>query len=282
MEPTAESSATESQATESQATVFDRFARFYDADYRDFDADVPLILEMAEGADGPVLELGCGTGRLLAPLAAAGHSVTGVDISPALLALAERKLSAQGLRPRATLIQGDLRTFSLPDGPKKGSDTQAGRFAFAFCASNTFMHLNTPQAQLTALEHAAHHLAPGGVLLLDLFNPDIARLLEVGGVMELADQWLDPDSGAQVLKWSVRLLDLAEQIQDTTFIYEEVLPGGEIRRTVCPFSLRYLWRNEAELMLARAGLATRAVWGDFDGNPYDSGSERLILLAEKV
>lgn len=262
---------------ETIAATFDRFARFYDADYRDYDLDIPLVLELAAGAGGPVLELGCGTGRLLAPLAGAGHTVTGVDISPALLEIARSKLASQGLVARTTLVRGDLRNFELPQ-------TRAARdpFAFAFCVSNTFLHLNTPQAQLAALETVAGHLAPGGVFLLDVFNPDIARLIEVGGLMELADQWTDAQSGAQVLKWSVRLLDLAEQIQDTTFIYEENLPDGTSRRTVCPFTLRYLWRNEAELMLTRAGLTPRAVWGDFDGNPYDSASERLLIIAEKT
>lgn len=259
----------------SPANLFDRFARFYDADYREYDLDIPLVLELAEGAGGPVLELGCGTGRLLLPLADAGHAVTGVDISPALLSLAQQKLNARRLHKRVTLVEGDLRALRLPAG------TPTGEFAFAFCVSNTFMHLNTPQDQRAALHQVAQQLAPGGVFLLDLFNPDIARLMEVGGLMELADQWVDTATGAQVMKWSVRQLDLAEQIQDTTFIYEEILPGGEMRRTVCPFTLRFLWRHEAELMLEQAGLVTRAVWGDFEGNPYDSGSERLVLIAEK-
>lgn len=262
--------------------VFDRFARFYDADYRDYDEDMPLILELAESAGGAVLELGCGTGRLLVPLAAAELSVTGVDVSPALLAVARRKLAHQGLAERVTLVEDDLRTFKL-EAPllEAPLEAQTGTFAFAFCASNTLMHLETPHDQLAALENAARHLQPGGVFLLDLFNPDIARLMEVNGVMELADQWQDPTTAAQVLKWSVRQLDLAAQIQETTFIYEEIMTDGQVRKTICPFLLRFLWRNEAELMLARAGFATRAVWGDFEGGEYDSASERLILVAEK-
>jgi hypothetical protein len=142
------------------------------------------------------------------------------------------------------------------------------------------MHLANAADQLAAIERVAAHLRPGGLLLIDLFHPDIARLVEVYGVTELADQWLRED-GTEVIKWSVRTFDLAEQLQETLFIYEEIAADGVVRRTRCPFTLRFLWRNEAELMLRLAGLEVEAVWGDFEGTPYDSQSEHLILLATK-
>lgn len=253
------------------ADLFDRFARFYDADYRDYDDDLDAILQLADECGGPVLELGCGTGRVLVPLAAAGQRVTGIDVSPALLARARAKVEAEGLQPRVTLVQADLPGAPLP----------ARDFGLAVCTSNTLMHFATPQAQLDLLRFAQEHLRADGVLFLDLFSPDIPRLLAVDGMMELADRRLDEESGAEVLKWSVRSLDLAEQIQETTFIYEEVFAHGETRRTVCPFTLRYLWRNEGELMLRAAGFEVDGVWGDFDGAPYDALSEHLIFVARK-
>lgn len=252
------------------AVLFDRFAAYYDDDYRGYTDDVDALLELAEEAGGPVLELGCGTGRLLLPLAQAGHTLTGVDISPALLAVARRKLAQALLARQVTLVEADLRTFVLPRRD----------FGFAFCTSNTLMHLTTPADQLAALTNAAAHLRPGGLLMVDLFHPDIARLMEVHGLMELADQWQTPEGG-QVTKWSVRTLDLAAQLQETLFIYDETAPDGTLRRTLCPFTLRFLWRNEAELMLQAAGLVVEAVWGDFDGGSYDNQSEHLILVAGK-
>ena len=250
------------------ASVLDRFAPFYDDDYRHYQADLELVLALAEECGDPVLELGCGTGRVLAPLAAHGCQVTGVDISPALLAVARARLAAAG--HSVTLVQADLRGLKLQGRP----------FSFAFCTSNTLMHIADPEGQLDVLRGAHRHLRRQGRLLIDLFNPDIARLIQVDGVVELADHW-HSDSGAQVLKWSVRRLDLAEQLQETLFIYEEIAPDGTVRRTACPFTLRFLWRNEAELMLAAAGFELEAVWGDFDASPYGSDSERLILLARK-
>jgi len=251
---------------------FDAFAAYYDADYRHYDEDVDCILTLAAEAGDPVLELGCGTGRLLLPLARQGHTVTGVDLSPALLAIARRKLQAAGLEAPVDLRQGDMRTFDAPHR----------HYSFAFCTSNTLMHLADPADQRATLANAHRHLRPGGALLLDLFNPDVARLAAVDGVQELADRWQDPQTGAQVLKWAVRSVDWAEQLQETTFIYEETLPDGGSRRTVCPFTLRFLWRHEAELMLEAAGFAVEAVWGDFEGGDYNAASDHLILLGRKI
>jgi SAM-dependent methyltransferase len=253
------------------ATPFDRFARFYDADYRHYADDLAAIADLAAEQGDPTLELGCGTGRVLIPLAAAGHTVTGIDISPALLEVTRQKIRDTRHASRITLHQADLRTFDLPDK----------HFAFAFCTSNTLMHLTTQADQVAVLSNAYRHLRPGGLLLIDLFNPDLPRLLAVNGLMELADQWADPATGAQVIKWSVRTVDVAEQLQETLFIYEEILPDGAVRRTPCPFTLRYLWRGEAELMLQIAGFTVEEVWGDFDGGPYSGESEHLILLARK-
>ena len=250
---------------------FDRFARFYDADYRFYDEDIDLVAELARQAGGDVLELGCGTGRVLVPVAAAGCPVTGVDASPALLDIARRKLETAGVAARAELLEQDLRTF----------DAGAARFSFAYCVSNTLMHLTSAADQVRVLRQAHRHLQPGGTLLLALFNPDVPRLVEVAGLQELADRWTDAASGAEVIKWCVRNVDWTAQIQDTLFIYEEIFADGRVQRTLCPFPLRFLWRHEAELMLARSGFDVDAVWGSFDGDPYDAASENLILLARK-
>lgn len=253
---------------------FDRFAAFYDDDYRDYDADLSAILEIAEEqarvAGGAVVELGCGTGRVLLPLAQSNHRVTGVDVSPALLAVARRKVEAAGVERFVALVERDMRDTGLP----------GASFAFAVCTSNTLMHFSTPEEQAAVLAEAYRLLAPEGIFLIDLFNPDLQRLFEVAGVMEYADRWSTPEGG-EVIKWSVRHVDPAAQVQETLFIYEEIAPDGSTRKTHCPFTLRYLWRNEAELMLRAAGFHVEEVWGDFDASEYESGSEHLILLARR-
>lgn len=254
--------------TPTHAAQFDAFARYYDADYRNYDDDIDLILTLAAESGDPVLELGCGTGRLLLPLAVQGHAVTGVDISPALLSIARSKLAGWEGAP-VELVQADMRHYELARRD----------YGLAFCMSNTLMHVTDPAGQMAVLRNAHRHLRAGGLLLLDLFNPDVVRLAEIDGMQELADRWVDEGSGAQVIKWVVRSVDWAAQIQETIFIYEESQPGGS--RTVCPFVLRFLWRHEAELMLQAEGFAVEAVWGDFEGGAYDAASDHLILLGKK-
>jgi SAM-dependent methyltransferase len=248
------------------AARFDAFATYYDADYRNYDEDIDLILTLAAESGNPILELGCGTGRLLLPLAQHGHTLTGVDLSPALLAVARSKLAALD-GAQVELVEADIRSVTLPRAD----------YGFAFCTSNTLMHLADPGAQMAALRNTCRHLRRGGAFLLDLFNPDVLRLAAIDGMQELADRWQDAESGAQVIKWVVRSVDWAAQLQETIFIYEETLPGGGSRRTVCPFTLRFL----AELMLQAAGFAVEAVWGDFEGGDYDAASDHLILLGRK-
>jgi SAM-dependent methyltransferase len=250
---------------------FDDFAPFYDADYRNYTDDLQMIVDLAHMAGERALELGCGTGRALLPLAATGHFVTGIDRSSALLALANRKVAAARLAEHVTLIQDDLRTFHL-----EGHD-----FDFAYCVSNTLMHLTTQDDQLSVLRNVHRHLRPDGLLLVDLFNPDIVRLTEVSGMQELADQWTDEESGAQVFKWSIRRLDVAQQLQETLFLYEEIFPDGHVRKRAIPFLLRFLWPSEGQLLLQIAGFEVEAIYGDFDSAPYDDSSERLIFLARK-
>ncbi|MEM7531133.1 MAG: class I SAM-dependent methyltransferase [Chloroflexota bacterium] len=265
------------ESNQEEQTLFNQFAPFYDHDYRNYDEDIEAIVDLATAyglEQGlPILELGCGTGRVLQPLVEAGCTVVGVDISPDLLAVAQKKLAGMP-DAKFSLIEDDIRSFNLPQ-------KKFGRFGFAFCTSNTFLHLTTSDDQIKMLTTVRKHLRQGGYLLIDVFNPDIPRLLQIDGVYELADQWADERTGATVLKWVVRRLDLAEQLQDTLFIYEEIFPDGTSKKTPCPFLMRFLWRSEAELMMKLAGLSVEAIWGDFEGGEYHSGSEHLILLVKK-
>lgn len=255
----------------SDPSNFDGFAPFYDADYRHYRDDLQAVIDLAQDSGETALELGCGTGRVLVPLAATGCRVTGIDSSPALLAKAQAKIVQAGLSARARTLAGDLRHFSLDETG----------FDFAYCVSNTLMHLTSQRDQLAALENAHRHLRPGGRLLVDLFSPDIPHLVEIGGLNILADQWWDEEQEATVMKWVVRDVDVAHQLQQTTFIYETLYADGRSHKTVLPFALRFLWPSEGELLLEKAGFRLEALWGDFDGNPHTSDSERLIFLASK-
>jgi SAM-dependent methyltransferase len=252
------------------AATGDRVVRFFDADYADYLDDLPALMAYARRLGGPILELGCGTGRVAVALAQAGNAVTGVDISPAMLDVARRRAFGTPAADRLTLIEGDFTIASL-----------GGPYRFAFIVMNTFLHLLTQADQMRALRHWRAHLAPGGLLLIDVFFPDIDELARLNGLVEFEKSWPDTENNGIVMKQVIRSVDPAEQILHVIFLYDTVTPGGHVQRTVVPFDLRYLWRFEAELLLTKAGFSIEGVYGDWELNPLDSGSDRMILVARK-
>lgn len=246
------------------------YARFYDLDLGDQDEDLFLIEQFAARCGSPILELACGTGRVLIPLARQGYEVTGVDISPAMLEVARRKAAAEGLTERVSLVEQDMRQLALDR-----------RFQLVFVAVNSFMHLLTAEDQLTTLARIRQHLQPNGLLLLDLFNPDLSRLLDFQGQVILDKVMIDPETGHRLVKFRSERADLGRQIIDVTYMVDELDDEGRLRRTLFPFTIRYLFASELELLLQSAGFQIEAIYGSYDLDPFTSDSERIIAVAQR-
>ena len=151
----------------------------------------------------------------------------------------------------------------------------------AFCVMNTFLHLPDTSAQVRALRHWREHLAPKGLLLIEVLHPDVTQLGALDGKLEWQQTWTDAATGNTVMKFLTRVADLAEQTIHVNAVYDETDESGCLRRTVAPFTLRYLWRFEAELLLDKAGFALEALYGDWDLGPFTGESQRMILVARK-
>jgi ubiquinone/menaquinone biosynthesis C-methylase UbiE len=249
---------------------FGAYARFYDLDLGDVDADLLMIHEFAARTGSPILELACGTGRVLLSLAREGHDLTGVDVSPAMLELARQKISAEGLASRVRLVEQDMRNLELD-----------GRFNLVLVALSSFSHVLTMDDQITALRRIYEHLNPGGLLLLDLFNPDLERLLDFRGQLVLDKVMTDPDSGRRLLKFRTETVDLAQQLIDVTYIVDEVDDQGHVQRVLFPFSMRYLFRYEVELLLRHTGFQLESLYGSYDLDEFDGTSDRLLAVARR-
>ena len=252
----------------SDSYSFDAFACYYDADYGTFTDDFFFYQELARRTDGPILELMCGSGRLLRPLLEAGHTVVGVDISPALLDLAREKLS-QPDTVQAKLVLGDVRD-ALPQGP----------FACAIVAINSFMHLSSITDQLQVLHNIYKVLQPGGLVILDLFNPDPRELMRQSGQLILDKTFILPHD-RRVQKWVSQSVDFATQTSQVTFMYDEISVAGDVRRAILPFTMRWLYRYELEHLLARAGFVLEQVYGSYDLEEYATESELMLTVARK-
>jgi ubiquinone/menaquinone biosynthesis C-methylase UbiE len=251
--------------------AFEPYARFYDLDYAGMDADLPVIQQFAMRCGSPILELACGTGRVLLPLAHQGYRVTGVDVSPSMLNRARGKVALEGLEDRVTLMQQDMRDLSLD-----------GLFSLALVVSNSFLHLMTIDDQLAALKGVRRHLDPGGLLLLDVFNPDLSRLLDFQGRITLEKVMLDPETGHRLMKYHSQMADLGQQTIQVTYVVDEMDAEGRLlQRTLFPFCLRYLFRYELELLLRHAGFELEAIYGSYELDDFTGDSQRMVAIARQ-
>lgn len=253
-------------------TDFDRLARYYDLEHEDWrqDLDVYAGFARAAGPERPILELACGTGRCVLHLAAAGFDVTGIDISPAMLALARAKAERAGFLGRLTLVEGDMRAFSL-----------GRRYSLILIALNSLMHLESREAQGQAIACAARHLAPGGRFVVDLFNPDVALPTpDKEGQLFLHCLKTLP-GGKHLLHFQSPTVDRGTQIVSMANYYDEIDSAGSVKRHMAPFTLRYLTRGELELLLESAGLDLEALYGSYDLDPFTGESEHLLAVARR-
>ncbi len=248
---------------------FDAFARFYDADAGTFADDLPFYAELAQRTGGTVLDAMCGTGRVILPLAEQGLNVAGLDVSQAMLDIAQRKAEALGVGNQARFVQGDIRDFDLRQ-----------QFGLVLVPINSFMHLDTVDDQLAALRCLRNHMHANSLLVLDLFNPMAQDLGSDQNVL-VYDRTFSLHE-AVIQKYVVRHTDWAEQCQHVQFIYDEQGAKGGLRRHVLPFTMRWLYRFELEHLLIRAGFVIESWFGDYELGPYTNESSQLIVAAHRA
>ncbi len=259
---------------------FDKYAivsEFYDyvASYRRRQ-DVPFFVEFARQSGGPVLEIGCGTGRVLIPTARAGIEIVGLDMSESMLSICREKLSREPeeVRAKAQLVQGDMRQFQL-----------SREFALITTPFRPFQHLLTVEDQLSCLACVRRHLRDDGKFVLDVFNPDLKRLTDDKYLTEWEEEpeFTMPDGRKVIWQNHVISRDPINQILDVELAHRIRYPDGHEERPSQRLRLRYFFRFEAEHLLVRSGLRIEHLYGDFDKSPFDSEHPKeLIFVARKM
>lgn len=244
-------------------------AEYYDLVHANQQEDIGLWLSFAGRTDRPVLEVGCGTGRISLGLARGGHDVTGIDPSPAMLGIARKRSDDDALG--VEFMEGAVTSVELPDN----------HFGFVLVPADVFLYCADGEEQLAWLRRLAAALHFSGQLALDLPGPAL---------------WLDPstngqpvmvysaplEEGGQLDVWQVHEDDLALQQRILRVSYERTSPEGELRRIQSVHTLRYLYRFEVEYLLHIAGLALLGVYGDYDLGPLSNESERMIVTARGI
>ena len=245
----------------------DFVARFYDAVYaqvRD-GVDNDYYLQVMTSAEGPVLEIGVGTGRLFAEALRRGVDVHGIDLSPAMIQRCREKLPAAA---RDRVGTGDgvrLRTKR--------------RFSLIVAPFRVLSHVHAPADQIRLLDAVHEALRPGGLFVFDLYVPSLKLLLE--GLPGTCDFDGEHAPGRRLRRFvSSDPADLARQTNHVrmSFLWDE--DDGE-HRGDWQFEMRFFFRFEIEHLVARSRLELAALHGDFAGGPLAADSREYVVVCRR-
>ncbi|HVG86353.1 MAG TPA: methyltransferase domain-containing protein [Vicinamibacterales bacterium] len=247
-------------------------AALYDHEYKRRRADVLFYRDLARrvvgDSGGPILELGCGTGRVTVPLARDGHRVVALDQSEAMLAgLEARRARLPAVaRERITVVRGDLRDFAL-----------GRRFPLIIAAFNVLEHLYTRVELDACLRAVRRHLAPDGCFAFDVQLPDLGWLLRDPSRRWARTRFTHPTTGKRVWYATNHDYDPISQIALIRIYYT---PEDGTPEHVVLLSQRKYFPAELEALVAHAGLRV-VERTDFQGAPLGPHSESQVLLCAK-
>jgi SAM-dependent methyltransferase len=246
---------------------------YYTKTYRDRLDDVRFYTELALARGGPVLEYGCGNGRIAIPIARHGFEVTGVDLSAAMLADMRERLRGEPAEVRrlVKVRRGDMRSVRLKR-----------RFPLVLCTFNAFLHLYTRQDVERFLARAREHLEPGGELCFDLSIPELSELQRKPDRAYFAPRFRYPagPGGGEgpLVRYSERF-DY-DKLRQVLFVAMEFAPVGGGESWMTPLAHRQFYPQEIEMLLHYNGFSVTERWGDFDGSPLGQESRVLILACK--
>jgi SAM-dependent methyltransferase len=245
-----------------EASLYDHFWSQEDLDDRQF------FTELIGHQGGNCLDLGCGTGRTLIPLAEAGTEVEGLDPSPAMLELCQQKLEAAG--QQAVLHEGRMETLGL-----------GKKFHSIIIPGASFQLLTEPADAVRALNRIREHLEPGGQLLVSLYIPWFEIVNDVAqGQWRLHKQSVRESDGASVLCHTCTDIDRHTQLLKVWNRYEIVDPAGKITETeLHEMQLRYYHQNEFLLLLGKCGFDQVVAYADFDDEEPADGTAVITYRA---
>lgn len=252
-------------APQSAGDPFAAVAPFYDLDLEGYDADVALYVELAARAEGPVLELGSGTGRIALALAAEGADVVGVDVSEGMLDIARGRASSND----PEWVHADLRTLDL-----------GRQFPLVLVPLGGLQHMEELDDLRAAFDSIARHLAPEGLAVVDVeaplpddFAPGPQPLIE-----HWTRSWERPDAPPALVSKLVNVeAHPSSSTRSVTWHFDIQAPEAALRRVTTQFDLRTMTPGELELAGALAGLEASAVWGDYEMSGFEDGDQRLIM-----
>jgi len=241
-----------------------RHPELYDLENPDFEPEGLFYLSLAQELGGPVLELGCGTGRRTIPMAQRGIAMVGLDVVPEMLAVAREKAATAGDLP-IEWVEADVRHFHL------------GRtFNLIFEAGSVFMHMLTNADQQALLARVREHLAPGGRFVLGLFFPHLGYLETVAEEKE----WFtyQDGQGRTVRVSGTEQYDELRQVKLETAYRRIANPDGSETLVVAPLCLRQTFPQEMEMLLDLSGFVVLERYGGQDRSLLTNESQLQVYV----
>jgi SAM-dependent methyltransferase len=236
-------------------------ARLYDLMFPGAPARVDFYLDEARRAGGRVLELACGTGFVLLPIAAAGLPVVGMDLSVAMLSEARRKANDLGVN--VELLEGDMRTFDF-----------GAPFDLIFVTGNSLLHLHETDDLIACFRSVARHLTPSGRFVFDVFNPSVHLLAGADGVRRFQASFLDPERG-EVSVDVARTYDVPAQVTREVWYFSSSTDADFV---VAPLEVRSIFPQELPLLVAAGGLRLIDRRGDFMGGELTAEAPQQVCV----
>src|SRR5947209_2401161 len=250
-------------------------AKYYDAAYgaRQNLADLPFYLDLAKQMGGPVLDLACGTGRVLLPIARQGIAIHGVDGSAPMLAELQKKLKREpkDVRELVSTVQGDIRTFRSNRS-----------YPLVMIPFRPMQHMYSVEDQIKALKTAAFHLEPDGVLAFDVFYPKYDRTFS-GMDEEILDiEWTPEEPGIIMRRFFRKeAVDKIAQTFTASFIYRTYREGQMVKEETEPLKMSWYTYPHLRALFLLAGLEVKEEYGSFELTPLDNRAEQMIFILKK-
>ena len=250
-------------------------AKYYDGAYSSMKdlVDAPFYLELARQSGGPVLEIGCGTGRVLLPIARDGIEIHGVDNSEPMLDTLKEKLAREhsSVRSRVFLHAGDMREFRLNR-----------QFPLVTIPFRPLQHMYTVEDQRKALTSAAAHLTADGQLAFDVFYPNFDRLPLHIGEEQLETEW-SPEPGTVVRRYYRKdAFDQTNQNFTLTFLFRTFRDGQLLSEEAETLKMSFYTYPHLRALFLLAGLEPVAEYGSFGKDTLDNNSEEMIFLLRRA
>jgi SAM-dependent methyltransferase len=226
--------------------------------------DIPMWLELAAHSGNPILELGCGTGRVLIQLARAGYDCVGLDRDLEMLRYLGASLETS-LREKLLIVATDISCFNLEK-----------QFALIILPCNTFSTMATEQRR-GCLSRVTEHLKPAGIFAVSLPNPELWRRLPARSDVQYEEEFILPRTGNPVQVSSSWLRD--RNTFTIKWIYDQLMPDGMVQRTTTQaVHFRIPVKTYLE-EIQSAGMNVVSTYGDYDQTPYTDETPNLIILA---